>query len=289
MKRIIPALIVALALAGCVSKRTADRLTNDRDSLSVVVAEKDSVINDVFASLNQISENLTSIKDREHIITTSVDNNEIKKESTVQINDDIQAIDQMLQQNRETIARLQRNAAELRKRIPELETLIKQLNGQVEARDSEIADLKDKLRGMDIKVEEMNTNITTLNNTVSGLSEDKTRLEGEVKDNTDRLNKAYYIVGPVKELLAKEIIYKSGFIGRTLRVNGSHSLDAFTQVDARNFDEVVIGHKDVTVVSTHPADSYQLVTDDKGMVTSLTIKDKTQFWSLSKVLVVSYK
>ena len=292
MKRIIPALMVALALAGCVSKRTADRLTSDRDSLSVVVAEKDSIINDVFSSLNQISENLASIKEREHIITTSVEKNEIKKESTVQINDDIQAIDQLLQQNRETIARLQRSAAELKKarvRITELETLITQLNGQVEARDGEIADLKAKLRSMDIKVEEMSGNITTLNNTVGELSGDKARLEGEVRDNTERLNKAYYIVGPIKELMGKEIVYKSGFIGRTLRVNGNHSLDAFTQVDIRNFDQVAIGHKDVTVVSTHPAESYELLQDDKGVVTSLAIKDKTQFWSLSKVLVVSYK
>ena len=292
MKTIIPAILIALTLTCCVSKRSADKLANDRDSLSMVVAEKDSIINDIFFSLNQISDNLATIKSREHIINTSVANDEIRKQSTVQINDDIQAIDELLQQNRATIARLQRSADELKRantRIAGLDKLIARLNGQVEARDSEIVVLKDNLRKMDVKVEELNTNVASLSGTVSELTGDKARLEGEAKESSDRLNTAYYIVGPQKELLGKEIVYKSGFIGRTLRVNENRSLDAFTRIDVRNFHEVIIGQKNVTVVTTHPAGSYEMVTDSKGVVTSLVIKDKTHFWEYSKVLIVSYK
>jgi len=292
MKTIIPLLLVAMTLTCCVSKRSADKIASDRDSLSMVVAEKDSIINDIFFSLNQISGNLDAIKTREHIINTSVANDEIKKQSTVRINDDIQAIDELLQQNRATIARLQRSADELKKakvHITDLDNLIAQLNGQVEARDSEIVVLKDNLRKINVKVNELNTSVSTLTGTVSELTGDKTRLEGQVKDNTDRLNTAYYIIGAQKELLDKDIVYKSGFIGRTLRVNENHSLDAFTRIDLRTFDQVVIGQKNVTIVTTHPGESYELVTDSKGVVTSLVIKDRARFWEYSKVLVISYK
>jgi len=286
MKKIIPAaLFVAMALTCCVSKRSADKLASDRDSLNVLVAEKDSVINDIFFSLNQISENLSAIRARETTINTSVANDEIKKQSSVKINEDIQAIDELLQQNRATIASLQRNVAELKKakvHIADLEKLVDQLNTQVEERDGEIAGLKDKLRKMDIQIEEMNTNIASLN-------DDKTRLEGEVQSHAERLNTGYYIVGTVKELLGKDIIYKSGFIGRTLRVNENHTLDSFTKIDIRNFNQVIIGHKDVTIVTTHPSESYELVTESNGICTSLVIKDNARFWEYSKVLIICYK
>ena len=68
---------------------------------------------------------------------------------------------------------------------------------------------------------------------------------------------------------AKEIVYKSGFIGRTLKINESRSLDSFTKVDIRHFDSVVIGQKKVTLVSSHPAGSYEFVQDEKGVYESL--------------------
>ena len=292
MKKIIPALIVAMALTCCVSKRSADKLVHDRDSLSVVLAEKESLLDDIFFSLNQISENLITIRERENIINASIADQEIQKHPAVQINEDIHAIDELLQQNRATIAHLQRSAAELKRakvRIDELEKFIAQLNGQVEQRDNEIATLKDKLQAMDIQIEEMTSGIASLSGKVDELSGDKARLEGEVRTGTDRLNMAYYIVGPIKELLSKEIVYKSGFIGRTIRVNENHSLENFTQIDTRKFNEVIIGHRDVTVVTTHPSESYELVMGNKGVYNSLVIKDMARFWEYSKVLVICYK
>ena len=142
---------------------------------------------------------------------------------------------------------------------------------------------------MNIQVAELSEQVEGLNTQVSGLTETNASLQGEVKGQTDILNTAYYIVGSERELLAKEIVYKSGFIGRTLKINESRSLDSFTKIDIRNFDSVLIGQKKVTLVSSHPAESYEFVQDDKGIYESLIIKDKKKFWEYSKVLVISYK
>ena len=149
--------------------------------------------------------------------------------------------------------------------------------------------LKNNLEQMHVQVAELHEQVSGLNTQVTGLSEAKASLEGEVKGQTDILNTAYYIVGSEKELLAKEIVYKSGFIGRTLKINESRSLDSFTKVNIRHFDSVVIGQKKVTLVSSHPAGSYEFVQDEKGVYESLIIKDKRKFWEYSKVLVISYK
>ena len=248
MKKILY-LFALLLLASCTGGQKTERLTSQNDSLAVVVAQKDSVLNEVFSSLSIVTENLNAIKSRENIINENIDKGEIPKGTTTQINEDIEAINQLLIANRQTIARLQQSADQLKKanvKIGSFEKLIAQLNAQ-------------------------------------------TSLEGEVKTQNNILNTGYYIVGSEKELLSKEIVYKSGFIGRTLKINENRSLDSFTQVDIRNFDDVKIGHKKATLVSSHPAGSYEFVMNDSGVFESLVIKDKSKFWEYSKVLVISYK
>lgn len=293
MKKILILLLAVLPFVSCVSKSTADKTNHERDSLMSVVAQKDSVINDVFTAMSAVSENLETIKMREKIINKSVSaGGEIPKQSITQINEDIQAINQLLQENRETISRLERSAAQLRKanvKITSLQKVIDQLNVLVESKDQEMRVLKKSLQQMHVEVAELNEQVSGLSTKVSGLSQEKAALEGEVKTQTDILSTGYYIVGSEKALLTQEIVYKSGFIGRTLKINENRSLDTFTQVDIRNFDQVVIGQKKATLVSSHPAGSYELTADANGIFKTLIIKDKGKFWEYSKVLVVSYK
>lgn len=292
MKKIVYLIVLLVPFISCVSKKSADRLVDEKDSLSVALAAKDSMINEVFASLNDIAENLNAIKTRENIITTTVGNGELKKQTTVQIGEDIEEIDRLLQNNREKIAQLERSAAQLKKanvKIASLEKLIGEMSVQVESKDAEIAVLREDLKKLNVEVEELNTKVTGLGTEVDSLNRTRARLESEVKTKSDLLNVAYYIVGSQKELLDKEIVYKSGFIGRTLKINENRSLDSFTQVDIRNFDEVIIGKKEVTLVSSHPAGSYEFVMNDNKVFSSLVITDRNKFWEYSKVLVISYK
>ena len=291
MKKILY-LFVLLLLASCTGGQKTERLTSQNDSLAVAVAQKDSVLNEVFSSLSTVTENLNAIKSRENIINENIDKGEIPKGTTPQINEDIEAINQLLIANRQTIARLQQSADQLKKanvKIGSFEKLIAQLNAQIESKDQEIKILKQNLENMHVQVAELTEQVSGLNTQVSGLTAEKTSLEGEVKTQNNILNTGYYIVGSEKELLSKEIVYKSGFIGRTLKINENRSLDSFTQVDIRNFDDVKIGHKKATLVSSHPAGSYEFVMNDSGVFESLVIKDKSKFWEYSKVLVISYK
>lgn len=281
-----------MLLASCTGGQKTERLTSQNDSLAVAVAQKDSVLNEVFSSLSTVTENLNAIKSRENIINENIDKGEIPKGTTTQINEDIEAINQLLIANRQTIARLQQSADQLKKanvKIGSFEKLIAQLNAQIESKDQEIKILKQNLENMHVQVAELTEQVSGLNTQVSGLTAEKTSLEGEVKTQNNILNTGYYIVGSEKELLSKEIVYKSGFIGRTLKINENRSLDSFTQVDIRNFDDVKIGHKKATLVSSHPAGSYEFVMNDSGVFESLVIKDKSKFWEYSKVLVISYK
>ena len=99
----------------------------------------------------------------------------------------------------------------------------------------------------------------------------------------------YYIVGAEKALRASGIVSKQGFIGRTLTVGDAGHHDQFIRADARTLTEVLVEQKRATVVTPHPADSYELITRADKTVYKLVITDPERFWSSSKVLVVSYR
>lgn len=281
---VVAALLVAAASTSCVSRQVTLQAENQRDSLSVVVGQKDSLINVVFSDINAISENLALIKSRENLITVSGPSDGARR-PVEEINNDIAAIDRLLQENKAKIASLQRTAAQLRKanlRIDALEKMIADLNGQLAQKSSEIEQLRENIARMGIEVQTLTEEVAQRDARVESLSGEKVELQNQ-------LNTVYYIVGSEKELRDAQIINKEGFIGRTLTVGDMSNLDSFTVADSRLLTEIPIGQKRVTVVSSHPEDSYELVTAADKSVEKLLITDPGRFWESSRVLIVSYK
>lgn len=281
---IVMALVAALALASCVSKGTVVKVEEQRDSLTVVVSAKDSLINAVFEDINSISENLALIKTREKLISVA-GQAEGGRRPVEEINNDIAAIDRLLQENKAKIASLQSAAAQLRKanlRIDGLEKMIRDMSAQLAEKKSEVARLRENLAQMGVEVENLTEQVAVRSEQVENLNTEKIELENQ-------LNTVYYIVGTEKELRDAQIINKQGFIGRTLTVNKTGNLESFTKADSRLLSEIPIGQKKVSVVTTHPEDSYELVTDADKVVLKLIINDPVRFWESSKVLIVSYK
>lgn len=290
MKKICFVLFFAAFFTSCVSRGTAEKIETQRDSLATALGVKDSLLNEVFAAVNAISDNLSAIKTRENILT--IGNNESGRRPVEQINEDIAAIDKLLQDNRSKIEALERSAAQLRKanvRIQGLEQMIKNLDAQLNEKNQEVEFLKKELAQMGVRVETLSTQVSEQGQRLEELTTTKGQLEADIADKTARLYAVYYIVGPQKELLDAQIIRKSGFIGRTLTVNEKHNLDSFTQGDTRFLEEIPVGHKNVTIVTTHPEDSYRLVEGVGKEIASLRILDPERFWESSKILVVSYK
>lgn len=278
------ALGVAVALTSCVSRQVVVEAENQRDSLATVVSAKDSLINAVFADINSISENLALIKSRENLITVA-GAAEGGRRPVAEINNDIAAIDRLLQENKEKIASLQRSAALLRKanlRITSLEKMIADMNTQLGEKSAEVDRLREKLAQMGIEVESLSQEVAVRSAEVESLSGEKIELQNQ-------LNTVYYIVGAEKELRDAQIINKQGFIGRTLTVGRNGNLDSFTAADSRLLTEIPVGQKKASVVTSHPEDSYQLVTGADKIVEKLIITDPVRFWESSKILIISCK
>lgn len=288
-------MLVALCVmaTACVSRQSADRMQVEIDSLQEQVKAKEALIDDVFASIGAITSNLEEIKKREGLLTLS-DVELSDSTSTERIKSDLQALDNLLAENRTRIAELEKKAEQLRKanhKIKGLERLIEELNSQVASRDKEIETLKGRIEGLNQQVATLNQEVATKQAEVVTLTGERDSLTAQVAETTTELHTAHYIIAPEKQLVSDRIVEKRGLIGRTLVVTEQPNTALFTTADTRLLKTLPIGKKEVSIITAHPEGSYWLVESeqDRKVIESLVILDAEQFWSLSKILVVSHK
>ncbi len=247
------------------------------DSLQRLVIERDSALYAFMETFNTIESNLQEIKAKENIISinTSDDLNQPNREN--KINDEIQAIYDLMLENKSKVAQLERQLKRANINSSELQQAIKSLHLKLQEKDVEILQLREELKTMNIQVDELAYEIDTL------------KFDNEVKTaiiqtQEESLNTAYYIIGSAKELKANKIIDKKGsFIG-TKKLNKDFDKTLFTKVDIRELISIDLEVQKVKILTTHPSNSYEFAGEKP--INSLEITDMYVFWSVSKYLVI---
>lgn len=280
MKKLIYLLAFTPLLFSC-GNNTKDGEMTLEDSLRMAngeykntIAVKDSSIEAFIRGFNEIQDNLDAIKEKEKIVTKNSGDAELRKTKEQEIVDDIQAIYDMMNQNKNRIASLKKKLDKSNNKNADLEKFIARLTSQLEERDIEIASLKSSL-------ERLNIELSTLNTEYQELAQ-----ESDVK--TEKLNTAYYAFGTSKELIKNGVLTKEGGfigIGKSQKIKEDFNKNYFTKVDISQLSEITLGAKKAKLVTTHPAGSYKIEGTD-GKAEKLVITNAEDFWSASKYLVI---
>ena len=285
---LIPVLLLA---SGC-NQRKAEiaRLKAQNDSLRAVGTDKDSNIAEFVTTFNDVEANLDSIKRIERVIDKSAKAGEVKGSRKEQIKSDISYIYDLLQKNRKMVAELTSKLSKSNKHAAELQKMIDNLNKSIEEKDAQIAQLTDELGKLNIQVKDLKGKVADLNTNVDNLSADNAKKQADIDAKTEALNTAYYVIGTNRELKDKKIITgEGGFIGigRTKDIKTDLDMNNFTKVDITKVNEIPIMKKKITIVTSHPKNSYRI----EGVKTAdkLVILNSKEFWSISKVLVIIAK
>lgn len=279
------AILTVFVAFGCKEKekKEIERLNKENLELRMQSQVKDSSINDILQSFHQIESNLAQIKEREALITVkSSDKSEMTPDVKARINEDIKVINDLMAKNRTEIARLRKLLKASNLKMEEVERMVTELNAQIEDRNTQIAALKDDLSKTQLNVETLNASIDTLET-------ERTQLTSTVQERTEMLNTAYYVVGSKKELLGENVIAKEGGvagINTAVKLKADFNDDKFERIDIRELSEIPINSKKPTLVTTHPAGTYELEKNDNGVVERIRILNPEKFWSTSKYLVV---
>lgn len=272
----------ALLMTGCKDGKNAPGLASvqQTDSLNDVIAQKDSEINEMMGTLNDIEEGFRLINEAENRVALLKNGEGTSKKQNLKEN--IQFIAERMKQNRELIAKLQKQLESSTLKGGQLKKTIDNLTAQLEEKDKQLLALREELDKKDIHISELDETIGNLNTNVSNLSADNQQKAETINAQDKQLNTAWYVFGTKKELKGQHIL-EGGKV-----MNGNFNKNYFTKVDIRNTTEIQLYSKSAKLLTAHPASSYSL-THDASKQYVLRITNPQIFWSTSKYLVVLVK
>lgn len=272
----------ALLMTGCKDGKNAPGLASvqQTDSLNDVIAQKDSEINEMMGTLNDIEEGFRLINEAENRVALLKNGEGTSKKQNLKEN--IQFIAERMKQNRELIAKLQKQLESSTLKGGQLKKTIDNLTAQLEEKDKQLLALREELDKKDIHISELDETIGNLNTNVSNLSADNQQKAETINAQDKQLNTAWYVFGTKKELKCQHIL-EGGKV-----MNGNFNKNYFTKVDIRNTTEIKLYSKSAKLLTAHPASSYSL-THDASKQYVLRITNPQIFWSTSKYLVVLVK
>lgn len=286
MKKFAMLVACVAVLASCdgLSGGSKDRLKAENDSLLMELTQRNAELDEMMGTFNDISEGFRQINAAENRVELQrgaiAEGSLSAKE---QIASDIEFIRKQMEENKEQIAKLQAQ-------LKSSKTNSAQLKKAVEALTQELAEKTQRIEELQAELAAKNIRIQELDAAVAGLSADKETLtaENEAKAQTvaaqdKALNTAWFVFGTKKELKDQKILTK----GEVLK-DAEMNKEYFTQIDIRTTKEIKLYSKSAELLTTHPAGSYALEKDDKGQLT-LKITQPTQFWSVSKYLVIQVR
>lgn len=279
------AIVSAASLMGaCKDYRPEmERAIAERDSVIMINATKDSSISSFIDSMNEIESNLDSItRTQVAIAKESSSGTEMNQEVKDRINFNIQVIGELLQRNTSIIESLNKKLSGNDLTIASLRKKINQLTEENAMKDQEIGLLK-------AESSTLKTQIEGLTRSVDSMYVETQQRDIIIKQKTDQLNTAFFVIGTYKELNSKKVMKKEGGflgLGKDKVLESDLNPDAFTKLDITKLNAIPINAKTAKVITNHPADSYKLNTDIKGNVKSLEITNTTKFWKSSKYLVI---
>ena len=284
MKRIVISLLALTVLMACNNKKEEKNLAsqNTIDSLTDVVNQKNNELNDIMSTFNDIQEGFREINEAEGRVNIARNNGETNAKADIMEN--ISFIKRTMQLNKERIAKLREQLKESSFNTSKLQATIESLNKELESKTARIEELQAELDSKNAHIAHQDKQISELNTNVNSLTADYAAKARAVEQQDKQLNTAWYVFGTKKELREQHILEGTN---KVLKGNNFNK-DYFTKIDIRVDKVIKLYSKSAKLLTNHPAGSYSLDKDARGMYT-LRITNPTTFWSVSKYLVVVVK
>lgn len=283
------AIIAALAFVSVSCVENSDKYkaaVAERDSLALEKQVLDSNYTQTLVILNDIENGFAKINQNERQMKVDLKGIEgsptAKKEMIANQMIEIKA---GIEQNKAKIAELRRLVSKNGKTNSKLAETIKRLQSEMDEKTVQINSLQSELSQKNIKINDLNT---TVNNQSINIAEQQNVMEEQkstIKGQDTDINTVWYCVATSKQLKEAKIVTNAGLFQTKKVMDNEFNQTSFTKVDLRITNSIVTNSKNVKIISSHPQNSYNLVT---GLDKKITIKitNPSKFWSVSRYLVV---
>src|ERR1035437_10062464 len=230
---------------------------NQKHSFTQLLTSRDSVINEWMLTFDEIEKDLSTVKEKENIITMKSSDQEFSKDKKQQILKDIEYVNTLLDQNKKKIASLTAQLKNSGGTIKGLQVKVAELEASMKERETEIADLKVALTKKDFEIGQLNTRMSEQQVAI-------TQKDEKITNQTAEMNKGFVAYGTYKTLKAKGLVSKEGGflgLGKKEALHQDFPDSLFTQVNITEMKSIPVNSKSAKLITEHPSSSYELVRD----------------------------
>jgi len=282
------AIIAALALmsTSCVENSGKYKAAvAQRDSIALEKQALDSNYNQTLALLNDIETGFAVISQNESQMKVNLKGVEgSKTNKRDQIAAQMIAIKKGIELNKAKISELRALANKKGKANTKLTETIKRLQTQMDEKTIQIQSLQAELDQKNIKITELTTTVDVQSKNITEQQSVMEQQQSTIKVQDTDINTVWYCIASSKKLKEAKIV-SSGGLFQAKKLGNQFDNSAFTQVDLRNISSIPTNSKNIKIISTHPRNSFKLVTGADKKIT-IEILNPSKFWSVSKYLVV---
>lgn len=287
MKKLLLLSVCIAMLSSCGEMKKNEALKAQNDSLNVALAERDAELEGIMSAFNEVQEGFRMINEAENRVDLQADKIE-GASATQKIREDIRFISEKLQSNRARIAELEEQLKNSKYASSQLKKTISNFKQELEAKTQQIETLQTELASKNIRIAELDDAVAGLTQNVSDLLAENKVKDAMVAAQDKALNTGWFVFGTSSELKEQKIISKKLLQKTKVLENEDFNKDYFTQIDIRTDKEIKLYSKDAKLLTPHPEGTYELVKDDKELLT-LKITNPNKFWSVSRYLVIEVK
>ena len=285
MKKLAVLFVCAAMLASCDGFKGGSKdLKAENDSLLMELNQRNAELDDMMGTFNEVQEGFRKINAAESRVDlqrgTITENSASAKQ---QIASDIEFISKQMEENKAQIAKLQAQLKNSSYNSAQMKKAVAALTAELNTKQQRIEELQTELASKNIRIQELDAAVSDLSAAKETLVAENEAKAKTVAEQDKSLNAAWFVFGTKSELKAQKIL-QSGDVLKSADFNK----DYFTQIDIRTTKEIKLYSKRAELLTAHPAGSYELVKDDKGQLT-LKITNPTEFWSISRYLVIQVK
>ncbi len=282
---LITAAILLLASCGKQQNSEVERLKAENDSLQNSRLQLEQEVNDYFATLNDIQQNIEKIKDAQNVISVRPLSENTPRDVRNKVSEDMAYINELIKVNKEELEKMRSKMKHSSFQLDNLEKTLASLARQLNEESAKVARLQIQLQQKDSVITKLGTTVNELGKNVEDLEQKNEEKTTVIQQQDEAMNTAWYAIGSIKELKDNKIISSEGIFSPKKVLQSDFNKNYFVKVDTRNTKSVPLYSKSkAKILTIHPKTSYTLEKENENYV--LIITNPAEFWSVSKYLVV---
>lgn len=287
-------LLIGLSLSSCQTSN-CDSFESELATTKKELNQRDSVLQLIGSTFMAIDSNTRELRQIELSLLEEVTKNGKKNKDL--ITQQVDRIKQITAENQQLVDRLEADLdmdgkfgevftgliSSIQDRMGMNNVRLSKLNNDLGSLGSDFRSLFDEYVNAEAARWMLEEDMQKMQGNMKNMQGNMSEMEAQMQNMKNQLSTCYVVVGTKRELVDNQVLEKGGIL-KGDQINDNTNLMTFKPYDLNELDRVEMSAGKYKIVTRHPTDSYTVKIE--GGVNVLHIESPSNFWSLSKYLIV---